>query len=103
MATDAGDSRERARKARFDAFFDFYFPRVHAWLLARTRDRESAERLTEVVLERALDRFDRGEPAQHAAWMLRVSGRALVASGRGGAADSTPGWVSGGRRDRSTR
>jgi len=49
MSTDTDD-----RRVAFEGRFDLYFPRVYAYLLRRTSDEVTAERLTRAVFVRAL-------------------------------------------------
>jgi RNA polymerase sigma-70 factor (ECF subfamily) len=79
--------RERAlvARSRFDAsafgeLYDFYLPRIHAFVLRRVRDRSVAEDLTAMTFERALGavRRDGFRNESLGGWLYRVAANATV-------------------------
>jgi RNA polymerase sigma-70 factor (ECF subfamily) len=79
--------RERAlvARSRFDAsafgeLYDFYLPRIHAFVLRRVRDRSVAEDLTAMTFERALGavRRDGFRNESIGGWLYRVAANATV-------------------------
>lgn len=80
MTQQTAPARE-SRRERFDAFFDFYYPRVHGWMLARTRDPERARRLTASTLRAALPGMEEsdGDVAFQAGAVLALMKRSLRA------------------------
>ena len=79
--------RERAlvARSRFDAsafgeLYDFYLPRIHAFVLRRVRDRSVAEDITAMTFERALGavRRDGFRNESLGGWLYRVAANATV-------------------------
>ncbi len=79
--------RERAlvARSRFDAsafgeLYDFYLPRIHAFILRRVRDRTVAEDVSAMTFERALGavRRDGFRNEAFGGWLYRVAANAVV-------------------------
>ena len=72
MGTHSND-----RRADFERRFDLYFPRVYAYLVRRTPDHGTAERLTRDVLVRSLPDFLGTDEPELAAALLRAAHQSL--------------------------
>ena len=79
--------RERAlvARSRFDAsafgeLYDYYLPRIHAFIVRRVGDRSVAEDVTAMTFERALGavRRDGFRNESFGGWLYRVAGNAVV-------------------------
>jgi RNA polymerase sigma-70 factor, ECF subfamily len=86
-STRMDQARERALVARsrvdasaFGELYDFYLPRIHAFILRRVRDRSAAEDLTAMTFERALGivRRDAFRNESFGGWLYRVAANAIV-------------------------
>ena len=73
-------ARARVDAAAFGELYDFYLPRIHAYIARRVGDRAVAEDLTAMTFERGLGAV-RGEGFRNDAfggWLYRVAGNAVI-------------------------
>ena len=73
-------ARARVDAAAFGELYDFYLPRIHAYIARRVGDRAIAEDLTAMTFERGLGAV-RGEGFRNDAfggWLYRVAGNAVI-------------------------
>lgn len=73
-------SRSRADAAAFGELYDFYLPRIHAFILRRVRERSVAEDLTATTFERGLAVVRRSDFRNESfgGWLYRVASNAIV-------------------------
>ena len=73
-------ARSRRDASAFGELYDFYLPRIHAFILRRVGDRSVAEDLTAMTFERALVavRHDSFRNESLGGWLYRVAGNAVV-------------------------
>jgi RNA polymerase sigma-70 factor (ECF subfamily) len=73
-------TRARADAAAFGELYDFYLPRIHAFILRRVRERSVAEDLTATAFERGLAavRRDDFRNDSFGGWLYRVASNAIV-------------------------
>ena len=73
-------ARARADAAAFGELYDFYLPRIYAFILRRLRESSVAEDLTATTFERALAvvRRDDFRNDSFGGWLYRVAGNAVV-------------------------
>ncbi len=73
-------ARSRSDASAFAELYDFYLPRIFAFLARRVADRTAAEDLTALTFERALVAIRGGDFRNEAfgGWLYRVAGNALV-------------------------
>ncbi len=73
-------ARSRAEASAFGELYDFYLPRIHAFIFRRVRDRAVAEDLTAMTFERALGvvRRDAFRNESFGGWLYRVAANAVV-------------------------
>ena len=73
-------ARARADAAAFGELYDFYLPRIYAYILRRVRESSVAEDLTATTFERALAvvRRDDFRNDSFGGWLYRVAGNAVV-------------------------
>lgn len=73
-------ARSRADAAAFGELYDFYLPRINAFIVRRVRERSVAEDLTATTFERALAvvRRDDFRNDSFGGWLYRVAGNAVV-------------------------
>jgi RNA polymerase sigma-70 factor, ECF subfamily len=72
--------RSRADPAAFGELYDFYLPRIHAYIARRLGERSVVEDLTAMTFERALAvvRRDDFRNESFGGWLYRVAGNAVV-------------------------
>jgi RNA polymerase sigma-70 factor (ECF subfamily) len=72
--------RSRADAAAFGELYDFYLPRIHAFIARRVGERSVAEDLTAMTFERALSvvRRDDFRNESFGGWLYRVAANAVV-------------------------
>jgi len=77
-------ARSRADPAAFGELYDFYLPRIFAFVARRVRDRAAAEDLTAMTFERALAVVRRDDFRNEAfgGWLYRVASNAIVDQAR---------------------
>jgi RNA polymerase sigma-70 factor (ECF subfamily) len=77
-------ARSRADPAAFGELYDFYLPRIFAFVARRVRDRAAAEDLTAMTFERALAvvRRDDFRNESFGGWLYRVASNAMVDQAR---------------------
>jgi len=79
---------ERAKRDRgaFGTIYDRYLPRVYAFALVQTGNREDAEDITAQTFERALKALPRYESrgAPFSSWLLRIAANLVIDRGRRG-------------------
>jgi RNA polymerase sigma-70 factor, ECF subfamily len=77
-------TRSRADPAAFGELYDFYLPRIFAFVARRIRDRATAEDVTAVTFERALAVVRRDDFRNEAfgGWLYRVASNAIVDQAR---------------------
>jgi len=77
--------RSRADGSAFGELYDFYLPRIYAFILRRVGDRGMAEDLTATAFERALGAVRRSDFRNDSfgGWLYRVAGNAVVDHQRG--------------------
>jgi RNA polymerase sigma-70 factor (ECF subfamily) len=70
----------RADGAAFGELYDFYLPRIYAFIHRRVRDRSVAEDLTATTLERALQAVRRNDfrNGSFGGWLYRVASNVIV-------------------------
>ncbi len=92
-ATRMSTDRERALVARarvdtaaFGELYDFYLPRIHAFIYRRVRERCVAEDLTSMTFQRALENVRRADFRNDCfgGWLYRVASNAVVDHARRG-------------------
>ncbi len=73
-------ARSRTDASAFGELYDFYLPRIHAFILRRVRERSAAEDLTAMTFERALGsvRRDAFRNESFGGWLYRVAANAIV-------------------------
>ncbi len=73
-------ARSRLDASAFGELYDFYLPRIHAFVLRRVRDRSVAEDLTAMTFERALGavRRDTFRNESLGGWLYRVAANVVV-------------------------
>ena len=73
-------ARSRSDASAFGELYDFYLPRIHAFVLRRVRDRSVAEDITAMTFERALGtvRRDAFRNESLGGWLYRVAANAVV-------------------------
>jgi RNA polymerase sigma-70 factor (ECF subfamily) len=73
-------ARSRADATAFGELYDFYLPRIYAFILRRVRESSVAEDLTATTFERALAvvRRDDFRNDSFGGWLYRVAGNAVV-------------------------
>jgi RNA polymerase sigma-70 factor, ECF subfamily len=73
-------ARSRSESAAFGELYDFYLPRIYAYILRRVRETSVAEDLTATTFERALAvvRRDDFRNDSFGGWLYRVAGNAVV-------------------------
>jgi RNA polymerase sigma-70 factor (ECF subfamily) len=73
-------ARSRVDASAFGELYDFYLPRIHAFILRRVRDRSAAEDLTAMTFERALGivRRDAFRNESFGGWLYRVAANAII-------------------------
>jgi RNA polymerase sigma-70 factor, ECF subfamily len=72
--------RSRADRAAFGELYDFYLPRLYAFVLRRVGERAVAEDLTATTFERALEAVGRSDFRNEAfgGWLYRVASNIVV-------------------------
>jgi RNA polymerase sigma-70 factor (ECF subfamily) len=77
-------ARSRADPAAFGELYDFYLPRIFAFVARRVRDRAAVEDLTAMTFERALlvVRRDDFRNESFGGWLYRVATNAIVDQAR---------------------
>ncbi len=73
-------ARARVDASAFGELYDFYLPRVHGFIARRVGDRATAEDLTAMTFERALNAVRRDDFRNDAfgGWLYRVAANAVV-------------------------
>ena len=73
---------DRAREdgAAFGELYDFYLPRIHAFIYRRVRERSVAEDLTSMTFQKALENVRRADFRNESfgGWLYRVASNAVV-------------------------
>jgi RNA polymerase sigma-70 factor, ECF subfamily len=77
--------RSRGDGSAFGELYDFYLPRIYAFILRRVGDRGMAEDLTATAFERGLGAVRRSDFRNESfgGWLYRVAGNAVVDHQRG--------------------
>jgi RNA polymerase sigma-70 factor (ECF subfamily) len=72
--------RAREDGAAFSELYDFYLPRIHAFIYRRVRERSVAEDLTSMAFQRALENLRRADFRNDSfgGWLYRVAANAVV-------------------------
>jgi RNA polymerase sigma-70 factor (ECF subfamily) len=93
--------RSRADSSAFGELYDFYLPRIYAFILRRVGDRGMAEDLTATAFERALSAVRRSDFRNESfgGWLYRVAGNAVVDHQRGRSRLVRLGGLGGATRD----
>jgi RNA polymerase sigma-70 factor (ECF subfamily) len=73
-------TRVRADAAAFGELYDFYFPRIYGFIYRRVQDRCTAEDLTSMTFQRALENVRRADFRNDSfgGWLYRVASNAVV-------------------------
>src|SRR5436190_18605406 len=73
-------ARSRSDASAFGELYDFYLPRIYAFVLRRVRERSVAEDLTAMTFERALGavRREAFRNESFGGWLYRVASNAVV-------------------------
>jgi RNA polymerase sigma-70 factor, ECF subfamily len=79
-------ARARVDTAAFGELYDFYLPRIHAFIYRRVRERCVAEDLTSMTFQRALENVRRDDFRNDCfgGWLYRVASNAVVDHARQG-------------------